>query len=399
MDPDVAPASVGSAGHGYGRHVLSSFDDYPIHQTSRPVAHPSSGDVNCYDRYFFNGYSPDGALYFALAMGLYPNRHVADAAFSVVVDGAQQVNVHASMRAPDDRRAATSIGPIRVEVIEPLRVLRLVVDAPEHGLRADLTFRHRSAAYEEPHFFLRSGVRVMFDYTRLTQFGTWEGWVEVDGARVECSPTEVMGSRDRSWGVRPVGERVQLGAPTGGDPQFFWLWAPLSFPGFCTHFDVNEEANGHRWHEVAALLPVDGTPAHDMRAVDWSIDWEPGTRNARTAELRFHDRDGATTTIELVVRFNFQMLGIGYGHPEWSHGVWKGELAVGGDRWTLPVPDPCAFHHIHVQAFCEATCTLPSGEIARGAGILEQMVLGAHAPSGFTDLLGPATRNEISGGS
>jgi len=40
--------------------VLSKFDDYPIHQTSQPIATPVSGDRNTYDRYWFNGYQDDG---------------------------------------------------------------------------------------------------------------------------------------------------------------------------------------------------------------------------------------------------------------------------------------------------------------------------------------------------
>ena len=41
---------------------------------------------------------------------------------------------------------------------------------------------------------------------------------------------DTWGSRDRSWGIRPVGERNAYGAPTG-PPQFFWLWAPLGWLG------------------------------------------------------------------------------------------------------------------------------------------------------------------------
>src|SRR5262249_48254342 len=37
-----------------GGHVLSKFDDYPIHQTSQPIAVPATGDRNAYDRYWFN---------------------------------------------------------------------------------------------------------------------------------------------------------------------------------------------------------------------------------------------------------------------------------------------------------------------------------------------------------
>ena len=36
--------------------MLSKGDDYPIHQTSEPIAYAGT-DRNFYDRYFFNGYS------------------------------------------------------------------------------------------------------------------------------------------------------------------------------------------------------------------------------------------------------------------------------------------------------------------------------------------------------
>ena len=42
----------------------------------------------------------------------------------------------------------TEIGPIRVEVVEPMRVIRLVVAPNEHGITADLTFRARTVAVE-----------------------------------------------------------------------------------------------------------------------------------------------------------------------------------------------------------------------------------------------------------
>ena len=44
--------------------VLTRGDDYPLHQTPEPVAY-SGTDRNFYDRYFFNGYAPDGSGFFA----------------------------------------------------------------------------------------------------------------------------------------------------------------------------------------------------------------------------------------------------------------------------------------------------------------------------------------------
>jgi hypothetical protein len=369
--------------------VLTSFDDYPIHQASVPIAHSATGDLNHYDRYFFNGYTPDGSVYFGLAMGLYPNRHVSDAAFSVVRDG-RQTSVFSSGRAPADRRDATTVGPIQVHVLEPLRRLQLLVDAPEHGLRGDITFDRRSPVIEEPHFFQRTGARTFFDYTRLTQFGAWNGWIELDGQRIDLSPTEVLGSRDRSWGIRPVGEPAPTGAPVGGVPQFYWLWAPVNFPTRSTHFDVNEYADGRRWHEVGAIAPVgDGEPVM-TRTVEYRHEWRPGTRYAGWFEYDLVGWDGAVDTVRLEPMYEFMMSGLGYGHPSHRHGSWQGEAVVAGERIDLPVDDPCAIDHVHVQALCRATLTTNSGTVEHGTGILEQLAIGPHA-SGLNGILDPYT--------
>jgi hypothetical protein len=254
-------------------------------------------------------------------------------------------------------------------VLEPLHALRLVVEAPEHGLRADLTFVRRSAPIEEPHFRHQVGMRVMFDYTRLTQFGGWEGWVEVDGEVIDLDPGETWGSRDRSWGVRPVGERGSTGAPIA-DPQFFWLWAPINFETFSTHFDVNELFDGKRWHETGVIAQVDtgdGVLPEAMRSMDYRVGWTPGTRSAEWFEIDLVPWVGEPSTVRLEPLFHFQMLGIGYGHPEWSHGVWKGELAVGGDRWDLPIDNPNAYEHVHIQAIVRATTTVGSASTRASA--------------------------------
>jgi hypothetical protein len=353
--------------------VITSGDDYAIHQTSHPIAVPASGDLNHYDRYFFNGYTTGGELFFAAALGVYPNRDVIDAAFSVVRDG-QQLSVLASGRCPTDR-LRTAIGPIRVVVLAPLRMLRVVVDAPDQGLRAELVFRARTLPVQEPPFRRTAGHRTLFDYTRMTQWGGWDGWIDVDGEPVECSSSEVLGTRDRSWGTRPVGERAP-GAP-GPPPQFFWLWAPVNFDDVCVHFDVNEEGDGGRWHQTGLVVPVGAGEPTVMPAVDYRLAWRPGTRRIESFELDRVPWHGGRQTMRLTPVLDFQMVGIGYFHPEWSHGTWHGELAVTGERWPVPVDDPVALHHLHIQTLCHATL----GD-RRGIGILEQLVIGPHAPTG-----------------
>ncbi len=126
--------------------MLTPLDDYPIHQTALPIAHPASGDPNHYDRYWFNGYRED--FYFAVGMAVYPNRGIIDAAFSTVHDGVQR-SVFASSRMPADR-TQTRVGPLSIEIVEPLRVTRVRVDAADLGIDADVTFTARTVALEEP---------------------------------------------------------------------------------------------------------------------------------------------------------------------------------------------------------------------------------------------------------
>ena len=366
--------------------MISAGDDYPLHQTPRPVRDPGT-DRNLYDRYFFNGYTRDASAYFAVALGQYPGRNITDAAFSVQAGGVQH-NVRASrVLGPD--RLDTSVGPIRVEVLEPLRRLRVVVtEAAGSGISADLVFAARAPAFEEPHFMHRAGFRTTFDYTRLTQNGTWTGTVRVGEQTIELSPDNSWASRDRSWGIRPVGERDPAGAPDGPAlPQFYWLWAPLNFDDACALFDVQEHPDGTRWHQAALWAPP-GEPTGDVEAgtATYDVVWRSGSRHAEAATITWNLASGARHQVRLTPISTFYMHGIGYTHPTWGHGMWVGESESAYDAFSLAEVDDAAPQNLHVQTLVRAE----RDDGAQGMGILEQLVIGPHAPSGFTGLLDPA---------
>lgn len=366
--------------------MLTSFDDYQVHQTAEPVAQPATGDRNFYDRYFFNGYSREGDLFFGAALGVYPNRRVMDAAFSVVHEGRRQHVVRASRLAPADRRE-TRVGPLFVEVLEPLRALHVRVAENDSGLAADLAFYARTAAIEEPRFTWRPEGRLVMDVTRLTQFGFWEGYVRLDGREIPILPDRVPGTRDRSWGVRPVGE-PEGGAP-GPAPQFFWLWAPIHWDERCTHVAVNEDAEGRPWHASGSIAPagrLDQSAPEAMASVSHRVRWQPGTRRASAAEITLTPHRGDPVVVALEPILTFQMRGLGYLDPEWGHGMWKGPEAVDGVTWTLADLDPMDPRHLHVQQLCRGR-----RGAEEGLGVLEQLVIGPHAPSGFRSILDPAT--------
>src|SRR5690349_12001041 len=132
--------------------MLTWGDDYPIHQSPEPIAF-SGSDRNFYDRYFFNGYSADGSVFFAAALGVYPHLDVIDAAFCLLVDGKQH-NVRASRRL-NSERMDLRVGPIGARVIEPLKTLGVRVGDNDSGIGADLVFEGRHAPIEEPRFTRR----------------------------------------------------------------------------------------------------------------------------------------------------------------------------------------------------------------------------------------------------
>lgn len=364
--------------------MLTKADDYPIHQTPEPIAYAGT-DRNFYDRYFFNGYNPDGSVYFAMAFGVYPHLNIMDAAFSVIL-GDTQHSLHAS-RIMFMERMNLTVGPISIEVIEPLAKLRIRVEDEENDIHVDLVFSCRSAPIEEPRFHFRRGPRTLFDYTRLTQNGTWEGSLEVKGEKVEVGPDRFLGTRDRSWGVRPIGAGDAQPLAPAEPPQFYWIWVPLNFEDRSTFYHINADASGAPWNESGTVMMNGGEAEARAAASASTLTFKPGTRHASQAEVRMSDADGGVSTISLEIEKNFYMRGIGYTHPEWGHGAFKGELATAYECWNLNEVDESAFDSLHVQALAQATLTLPDGKVLKGRGIVEQLIIGPHAPSGFVDLL------------
>ncbi|MFI1578935.1 hypothetical protein [Embleya sp. NPDC020630] len=379
--------------------MLTSADDFPIHQTPEPVATPATSDRNAYDRYWFNGYDRDGGFYFAASHGLYPNRFVADAHFTIGIDGVQH-SLHASRRAPLDRFDLT-VGPFGIEVRTPLKVLRLYVEPNEHGLGCDLTFTARAAAIEEERTTTRNGHHVIMDSTRLTQLGVWSGTITLPGGRVlEIDPATTLGTRDRSWGVRPVGEREE-GAPKPFNPML-WLWTPIHWADEVSLWASFERADGRMYHvdgkRVAATplgaapdpaavpLPEDEPAFATLTPHRHALTWVPGTRRIEGGEFHMTDENGEPFAYRIEpIGARGLLAGLGYLHPEWGHGVWQGELKVGYESWELDKVDPLRFDRQHQQQVIRVTELTGAGRV--GVGVVEQLFFGPHVPYGFKEIL------------
>jgi len=367
--------------------MITRSDDYAIHQTALPINEPSQSDRNFYDRYFFSGFDDTGDYMFGIGFGVYPNRRVMDGHFSIAM-GNRQVCFHSSRRAPKDR-TDTTIGPFCIQVETPLERLRVKLAPNEHDIECDLLFTANSLPNQEPPSLMHDDGHLIMHTTRFTQMGRWRGWLSIDGVKKHID--QAFAVRDRSWGIRPVGE-PQGGAPglMSGEPGVYWLWNPMHWSNTCTHMGTYEDRDGRPTQISADSLPIYTLPEQipplvdpgrvAMRGVTHTLTYEKGTRYPASAAFKLTAPDGVETEYRLQTKQKFLTKGIGYNHSSWGHGMWKGELVTEREEINLDEINPLDYPNIHIQQVAIGTQKDDSG-----CGILESLTIGRHARSGFKD--------------
>lgn len=355
------------------------LDEYPIHQAPLSMARVASSDRNFYDRSYLNAHDRTGEIFFVTGMGCYPNLGVKDA-FATLRRGDRQLSLRLS-DALASRTSEQAVGPYRIEVSKPLHRLRLVCESQR--LSFDLTWDDAfPAILEQPHL-LFEGNRPVLEAQRFAQVGSWTGTLTVDGEDIRVDPDTWLGTRDRSWGIRPVGEAEPAGRSADRPREgFWWMYVPLRFEDFALVVILQEDPDGHRTLNDACRVFADGR----VEQLGWprvEIDYRSGTRHPERARLHLSTPDGKPLLLEVeTLTFVALHIGAGYGgDPEWSHGQWKGP----GWSWTsgYDLTDP------------EIACRVPWGvsdHVARatcdgrtGWGMFEHGTLGRHDPTGFAD--------------
>lgn len=369
------------------------LDEFPLHQAPLSLAYPASSDRNFYDRAYFNAHDRTGDIFLISGYGIYPNLGVTDA-FVTVGTGTRHVTARTSdaLLADNDRLHPT-VGPYRIEVVEPLQKLRIISDTAEYGVGCDITWTGSFPAIDEPSHVMRQGGRVILDAMRFAQVGTWEGTIHVEGRDITVTPDTWLGTRDRSWGIRPVGEAEPpgRGAAEGGDDfGLWWVYVPLRFDDFALVVIVQEDANGHRiLNEARRVWPAaSGRPPEQLGWPEVTIHYRPGTRESTGATLVLRERDGTPVTVEVeslgAVALN---CGPGYGgDPDWSHGQWRGRGWVEGA--VIDTADPAVAGRVTFGVVDHVARAAVDGTV--GYGLYEHGTIGLHRPSGFTDFFSVA---------
>ncbi len=192
----------------------------------------------------------------------------------------------------------------------------------------------------------------------------------------------------------PIGAQDPQGLAPPRPPQFYWLWAPLNFDDRFMLYHDNADASGKAWNTASVIgMTGEADPVH-MDSCRAKLDFKSGTRHAKAAVIETTDPDGNAWRVELEPKYNFYMNGIGYMNPEWGHGHYKGENALGYDEIETASANESDPRNLHIQAISRAKLTGPNGVVREGIGVLEQLIIGPHAPSGFKDVFRSRTMSD-----
>lgn len=360
--------------------MVGPLDEFPLHQVPLPVGWAGTSDRNFYDRCYLNAHDRTGDIFLITGMGYYPNLGTKDA-FVLVRRGNEQTAVHLS-DAIDGDRLNQGVGGYRIEVVEPLRKLRVVLEETE-GIACDLSWEGSFDVLQEQPHVMRAGSRVTLDAQRFAQVGTWSGTLAVDGREIALSPDTWVGTRDRSWGIRPVGEAEPAGRPA--DPPFegmWWLYVPMRFDDFAVILIIQENPDGHRTLNDCTRIWRDGR----VEQLGWpqvDITYASGTRVPTGARIRCTTPDGKPVLLEVESLLGVPLhVGGGYGgDSDWTHGMWKGPGFT--ERVTYDVTDESVAGRVMFGVIDHVGRGLCDG--AEGWGLFEHAALGRHDPSGFAD--------------
>jgi len=402
--------------------MLTPYDEFPVHQASRPFSYIPSTDYSWDDGYFFGAFSADEGVFLATGVRVNPNTDMIGGYAMLNVRGQQHtVRFNRCWRPNFD----LEVGPWRLDVIEPLKSLRISLGENESPIAFDILWEGVSPAYLEEHHVATHRGRRTTDQTRYSQPGQASGSISLAGQSWAVTPQTWTGSRDHSWGL--YAERAPLAPKASVLPPRQPSDLPSRAFRFWICFKTGEVSGFYHLHETAAGLQCEmndvfGTPfggrvfhgwdmAVELAGGSHRITFEPGTRLMKSAVIDLVDVEGGKWRQEIdVAAPPWAGNTLGYHPGSWKDGgtffTYHGSesLALEWDSFDLS-RQPAPFRPYAVNGedaanmFGEGSAVndtilgteylvrirtiAPNGHVSHGEGHIELFINGAFAPYGF----------------
>ena len=307
---------------------------------------------------------------------------------------------------PFDRRF--TVGPLTIDIVEPLHTLVLTITDPHDalGVRASLTYTARTVAIDLPALgpehtdasgFDRRARRVTPLSHRLVQAGDVRGTIVVDGVEHRIDPVHHHAVRTRAWGLGPdTTAGTTDRAPYHELPQTWSFDALLRTGDRVWHASLDEGSDGRPRrrgaHGAPLIDPIVLDPhagAHPlvdtgglvdtMEDVIHRVHYRPGTRHLDHGELVLQPWRADPVRLTITAAAMLPGRDLGFHHPVWNSGTWHGEDVVATERTTMDALDPTSVHDLLGFHLVRSE----SEDGTTGSGIVELLALGPHEPSGL----------------
>ncbi len=267
--------------------MLLGMDEYPYHQITNTFAAVAGSDPQWNDGHYVCRGDDGGQVCFTSNVRLYQNNDVLDGFVCLRHEGRQH-NIRVSRRLRPDM-GHLGVGPLRLEMVEPLRAVRLVLEPGDHGFALDVVCRSTAVPYMDPIEITRVDGRLISERATYEVTGECEGWVSVGDHRVDLRPETSAFFRNHSWGYQAGrGGPRPYGAPLGTPRRVPGIrqWVLFHMPdhgGFFFEDPKRRAASGHGM----ILLPDRAVP---IRRVDHDLRFYEGERRLQGGSLRARGR-------------------------------------------------------------------------------------------------------------
>ncbi len=323
--------------------MVSRFDEYLVHQTEQPLARVASDHPEWQERFYFNIHDRNGEVAMMTGLGAYPNRNMMQG-YIFAVHGGEHYS-YLQVRAPANDREVMTAGSLSFSVVEPLKAWRLEVADEANGIKGSLVFRERCPLYEFSLIHWQNGDNLVVNQLHYTQAGVYEGSLTIGGRTF----TDLIGMRDRSWGVRDMA-RVP-----------FWAWISAQFEEFCVSAWLWETPEGEVIHADGAIIHESGE-VQPVTKIEHELELWPGTKRPRAGCFQLTIADGK---VETLTASEIETIFLAPGMGRWADT--DAESLTRADAGSFGFDQHCRFEL--------------NGET--GHGIVEYMVTGGHQRYGI----------------
>lgn len=369
---------------------LNPFDDYPFHQGVLPLHVPFTSDSHYNDGYWFGWY--EGDRYFFCGMRMHPNNNAFDGYAGVITGGVQR-NARFS-RALLPNHGPLAVGPLTIEIVEPMRVQHIVLAPTDIGLSFDVTVEAVAPPFLEALAVQYRYGRLINQVSRYTGVSRVSGSATIDGEAITLDRWH--GSRDHSWGIRSsMGPYVPIRGLEPDDDQnrrALRFWVPFEVEDHSGFFHGHEDRHGGILDFEGRIDWKDGRPSTALVGLEHKLNYHPGTRELASGTLVVKGADSSEH------QYDFEIVGQpvhtqGFGYLRgWKDGgapgVYRGAEFYENDRFDVSVPGALTGpEHVPQEGRfggSEYAARVLGKEGDRGVAMVEHMVYGAYDPYGFT---------------